>query len=123
MNDKTQVLLSLIRENPDLPIVPMVDYEVVPEDGGRWIGSVGDCYVGEYACYGDRFYDERKEFEEAYYYDNDEELCKMFDYHPQLDKASAEIEKVLDEYLHTVSNKYFKKAIIVNIDLPEDGDT
>lgn len=118
MNDKTQVLLSLIKENPDLPVVPMVNYDVVEDGYGRWMGSVGDCFVGEYACYRDRFYDERKEFEEAYYYDNDEELCKMFNYHPQLDGVSVEVEKTLDEYLHTVSDKYFNKAIIVNIDLP-----
>lgn len=28
--------------------------------------------------------------------------------------------KKIDEYLETVADKYFKKAIIVNIDLPEE---
>ena len=27
-------LFKLIQENPDLPIVPMVDYEIVAEDSG-----------------------------------------------------------------------------------------
>ena len=46
MNDKIQLLLQLIKENPDLTIIPMVYYEVVDGDYNRWMGSIGDCYVG-----------------------------------------------------------------------------
>lgn len=134
MNDKAQVLLNLIQENPDLPIIPMVDYAIVYGDYGRWMGSFGYCYVGEYACYRDRFYDEREAFEEAYYDHNDEELCEMFNYNPYIGQYSFEHgkntkeeyeenqknEEQLTEYLHKVADKYFKKAIIINIDLPEE---
>lgn len=134
MNDKAQVLLNLIQENPDLPIVPMVNYEIVCEDYGRWMGSFGHCYVGEYACYRDRFYDERADFEEAYYDNNDDELCEMFNYNPLINKyyfehgrvtkeeyeANNKNEKMLNEYLHKTADRYFKKAIIVDIDLPEE---
>lgn len=42
-------LLELIKENPDLPIVPMVDTEVVADDTScYWMGSWGRCYVTEY---------------------------------------------------------------------------
>ena len=41
-------LLKLIRENPDLEIVPMVDCEVVAEDFGYWLGHWGSCKVTEY---------------------------------------------------------------------------
>ena len=112
----------------------MVDYAIVCEDYGRWMGSFGYCYVGEYACYRDRFYDEREAFEEAYYDDNDDELCEMFNYNPCIGRYSFEHgkntkeeyeenqknEEQLTEYLHKVADKYFKKAIIVNIDLPEE---
>ncbi len=47
--EKVAELLGLIKKNPDLPIVPMVDSEVVGDDSyGRWMGSWGSSYVGEY---------------------------------------------------------------------------
>ena len=137
MNDKIQTLLNLVKENPDFLIEPMVDYEVVYGDSfGRWMGSFGCCYVGEYACYKQQFYDEREAFEEAYYDYNEEELCEMFNYNPCIGRYSFEHgentkeeyeenkknEELLNEYLHKTADKYFKKAIIVNIDLPEDDD-
>ena len=41
-------IIKLIEENPDLPIVPMVDSEVVAEDCGYWLGKWGRCEVTEY---------------------------------------------------------------------------
>lgn len=41
-------IIKLIEENPDLPIVPMVDSEVVADDGGYWKGKWGRCEVTEY---------------------------------------------------------------------------
>lgn len=104
---KTQELIKLISENPELPILPMVDYEVVCEDGGRWLGSFGSCYVGEYALFNNRYYDERDEFKEDYLDFYCDELCEKFK------------DEVPDEYLNKVADKYFTKAIIVNINLPE----
>lgn len=34
-------LLKLIKEHPDLPVVPMVDCEVVADDFGYWMGKWG----------------------------------------------------------------------------------
>ena len=48
MNKRTEELLQLIKENPDLSIVPMVDSEVVADDGGYWIGEWGYSEVTEY---------------------------------------------------------------------------
>lgn len=48
-------LFKLMQENPDLPIVPMVDSYVVADDGGYWLGSWGGSYVDEY------FYSEQAE--------------------------------------------------------------
>ncbi len=39
MTEKTKELLKLIEENPDLPIVPMVDAEVIGDDSGYWLGN------------------------------------------------------------------------------------
>ena len=42
-------IIKLIDENPDLPIVPMVDSEVVPDDScAYWLGNWGRCKVTEY---------------------------------------------------------------------------
>ncbi len=41
--------LRLVKENPDLPIVPMVDTEVVADDSfGWWLGKWGHSEVTEY---------------------------------------------------------------------------
>ena len=46
---KVHALLKLISENPELPIVPMVDSEIVADDGyNRWLGSWGMAHIGEY---------------------------------------------------------------------------
>lgn len=41
-------IIKLIEENPDLPIVPMVDNEVVADDCGCWLGKWGHCEVTEF---------------------------------------------------------------------------
>ncbi len=42
-------LLKLIKENPELPIVPMVAGEIVADDScGYWMGSWGSAWVDEY---------------------------------------------------------------------------
>lgn len=41
-------IIKLIEENPDLPILPIVDSEVVPYKGGYWLGEWGHCEVTDY---------------------------------------------------------------------------
>ena len=49
MNDTVGTLLDLAAKNPDLPIVPMVDSDVVPDDGHMWwLGRIGDVRIGKY---------------------------------------------------------------------------
>lgn len=46
---KTEELLKLIKENPDLPVVPMVDSEIVVDDSYQyWLGRWGRSEVTEY---------------------------------------------------------------------------
>lgn len=84
----TQKLLQLAAENPDLHIVPMVDYDVVGDGYGFWLGEFGHCEVGEYALYNDRYYEDRDELKDDYYcsnvedfegYTNDDDLEKALD--------------------------------------------
>ena len=128
---KNEAFLELIKKNPTLPIVPMVDYEIVGEDWGRWLGAFGRAYVGEYACYDDRYFEDREDFKERYFDRNDEELCEMFNYEPcmtlpntkgytkeQIEENEAN-EKTLEKHLDKIADEYFTKAIIVNINLPD----
>lgn len=49
MNDKVEQLLKLIKENPDLPVVPMVDGDIVGSDNfGWWLGRWGRSKVTKY---------------------------------------------------------------------------
>ena len=49
--DNTNEFVRLVQENPTLPIIPMVNAEVVCDNGyAWWLGSFGFCEVNEYAC-------------------------------------------------------------------------
>lgn len=106
--EKITELLELIEENPDLPIVPMVDGEIVGDDScARWMGSWGGCHIGEYLMGEDHMH----------YRDNED---------------NGEIEAVLSEEYgydafagmddETAKRAYMEmpwiRAIIVAIDLP-----
>lgn len=131
--ERNNELLRIVAENPDLPIVAMVDSDVVCEDCGRWLASFGRVEVGEYAVYNEEYFDDRESFKENYYDRNDDELCEKFNYHPWINdytvnqgrftaeqlSANKEAEKALEEYLDEIAEKHFKKAIIVNVDLPD----
>lgn len=111
--ERREELFKLMRENPELPIVPMVDSEIIADDGYcRWRGAWGISYIGEYIV-----------GEECIHFRDDED-----DY---------EIDKVVEEMLgaDNCENMDFEtckkiyqaadwiKAIIVNIDLPEQDAT
>jgi hypothetical protein len=73
-------IIKLIEENPDLPVVPMVDSEVVADDSYTyWMGKWGECKVTEYYLGN----------EKVHFRDDDEEdvLCDMsgckYDHDPQ----------------------------------------
>ena len=42
-------LLELVKENPELPIVPMTYYEVCGGDSGYWLGEIESVEIREYA--------------------------------------------------------------------------
>ncbi|MGN0456024.1 MAG: hypothetical protein ACI4F2_04120 [Acutalibacteraceae bacterium] len=133
MNENIKKLIELIKENPDLPVVPVVNEEVVGDDGSYYLGSFGLPYVEEYAVYNDRFFGDREEFKEHYFGYHDDELCEKFNYSPYISEYSVrnghytkeELEEnekheaELDKYLDEIADKHFKKAISVYINAPE----
>lgn len=138
ITENIQKLITLATEHPELPIIAMVDGEIVGDDSyHRWVGYFGSVELGEYVLYDDRFIDDREEFKEEYYDYNDDELCEKFGYEPGINEytlknghctkkryeENKENEKRLKAYLDEVAERAFKAAIIVNIDLPDDIET
>lgn len=98
-------LIKLVKENPDLPVIPMVETEVVAEDTyPRWMASFGDCRVGDFYMSEEKVYTDKNNLVE------DLVENEYFD----LDKPDEEIWRIAERQ----ANKLMTKAIIVNIDLP-----
>ena len=85
----TPEIIKLIQENPELPVVPMVDSEVVCEDCGYWLGHWGRCEVTEY-YYGREY---------VHFKDDDEEdvLNDMVGCKYGHDKDGRDIDELSDE--------------------------
>ena len=129
MNENIKNLLKLIKENPDLPVVPVVNEEVVGDGGPYFLGEWSLPYVEEYAVYDDRFFDDRDEFKDYYFGYNDDELCEKFNYSPLISEYTVRLghytqeeldennknQAEMDKYLDGIAAQYFKKAIFVYI--------
>lgn len=113
-NENIKTLLELIKENPKLPIVPMVDSEICGDGYGRWSGAWGAARVDKYIV-ADIGWDSRIIFEsdgdiletlEGYL--TDDEFEKLPDNETELQKA--------------YDNLPWIKAIIVdiNVDLEQE---
>lgn len=109
-------LFALIRKHPDLPIVAVVDSEVVAEEGyAYWLGSWGSCIVDKYIIhedYGVIFYDQGKP-------DTVDIFEKYFDYAEcGIDEEMPDREALplMKEKIDTLD---WVEAIIVYIQLPD----
>lgn len=98
-------LFELIKQNPDLPIIPMVDQEVIADDShGRWMGSWGSGRIGEYFIVEENMYFRENEEVEAL-------LSEKYGHNAFLQMDDETAKKAYEEIP-------WIKAIIVNIDLP-----
>ena len=103
-------LFKLIKKNPELPIIPMVDSEVC--GGGNynyWMGSWGKAEINEYYI-GD---------EQIYFGDNKEDLVQeLIDNNFDTDwkgKSDEEMDKMAEEI---VNGYKWVKCISIYIDVP-----
>lgn len=104
--ERLEELFRLIRENPELPILPMVDSEIVADDVcARWTGSWGSAEIKEYII-GD---------ERVYFKDDDDPETVLNDCIGGVDYWEQPDDVVEREY----TNLPRVRAIVVNIDLPE----
>ena len=100
-------LIKLIKENPELEIVPMVDSECVPcDDYSYWMAEWGTARVDEYHHDDERIYFKEQDFEELVgdFIDNN------YEYYSHL--GDDEIRDVAER---EVSNLEWIKAIVVYI--------
>lgn len=109
----TEKLLQLIRENPDLPVVPMVNEEVVADDSHSWwLANFGMCSIDSY------YSDDERVWLKA---DDEEDLLDMWadeHYEELKDLSNAEAEKVVNSRgKEWFENLPWVKAIMVYIEL------
>lgn len=102
-------LFRLMAENPDLPVVAMVDSDIVADDNcARWMGSWGSCRIGKYTSGEEHIhFFEENDFDEIEETLTDGELT-----YEEFETMSDEKAKGVYDALPWI------KAIIVNIDTP-----
>lgn len=104
----TDELLELIKQNPDLPVIPFVDPILCCDLDRRWKGSLGKARITEYTAYGEDIYfrDRLEDFKQ--------ELRVQFSWDSGYDDEI--VEEQVQQYL---DNLVWHKAIILDIDMPE----
>lgn len=107
-NTNVEKLLALKAQHPELPIVPLVNSEIVADDGYcRWLGAWGDAYVTEYL-----------RGEERYYQRDDDDIEEVLSDTIGYDAFEAMSDEEAKEAYRALP---WVKVIAVNIDLPEEG--
>lgn len=106
-------LARLISSHPGLPIIAMVEYEVVGDDESRrWAGSIGSCRVTEYVYTEYGSMDGERIWQR---HDAGDLVDRMVE-----DMDGVEYETARQQAWETVDAMPWEKAIILNIDLPEE---
>ena len=102
-------LFKLMQENPDLPVVPMVDSDVVADDWGYWEGSWGKATIDEY------FFSKRAE---RIFFKSEDDVFDVLERHMSYEEVDTlpETEEECRPYYEALP---WKRAIIVYINLPE----
>lgn len=108
-NKYVNELFELIKENPTLPIVPMVEYDVVGEDYGCWMGKWSYSHIDRYLL--------PPNSEQSIIFENDYtigEVLERWFSEEELEKfPESDWKKIYDELP-------WIKAIIVKIDVPDE---
>jgi hypothetical protein len=115
--EKINHLLSLIKDNPDLKIVPMVDNEVCGgNDYSTWCGSWGNARVDETYSSDERIYFRSIDDEDLVDKYADKLFYELFPNRMSLTDVESEIvDKKANEI---VNNLNWEKVIVVSIGLP-----
>ena len=107
MNKTLNNLIELIKENPDLPVIPMTWGEVCQDCERYWMGSLSSCEIDEYVCYDEIVWFKSQGIEELENIIANEEFGVF---------NAEEIEKRVTEKINSLE---WQKAIVVWIELPD----
>lgn len=116
MNNNNINFLELVKQNPELPIVPIVYNEVCSDNCSFGCGAWGHSEVNEYCLFpmrgGTRFCikADLKDIEEFI-------ADELRDFQDSLKLSDKDVEKIAHEKTETLK---WKKAIIVYIMVPEE---
>lgn len=130
---ETKKFVELVAENPELPIVAMVNGDICHEYEMYWVGAFSAASIELVGIINDRWYDDVEDFKEVYYDKYSEKLCEKFNYNPRCCVTSVErgeytqeqfaanclAEAELEGYLDEMIKKYMRKCIVVYIDEPD----
>lgn len=108
---KLSDLFVLIKSNPELPVIPCVDSEIVADSGYNWwLGSWGNAHIDTFLStqeYGMLYKDDIVDVFEKFF---DYEECGITN-----DMPDGEAEKIMHEFVDKLP---WQTAILVSIDLP-----
>ena len=103
-------LVKLIYENPELPIMCMVDSECVQDDGhGWWTAGMGTPDIDEYYVEDERIYLKSNDLEDMV----EKFIDNNYDEEPYKSMTEEELEEFAKE---TVANYEWTKAIMLPIE-------
>lgn len=108
-----QNLLKILSENPDLPILCMVDYEICGDDScRRWAGSIGEVEIKEYISLDP----EETVYGQSIFWKEDiDELIDLM----SEEAPPEEYEAVWQQNAEKIKkDERWIKAIVINIDTP-----
>jgi len=103
-------LINLMIENPTLPVIPMVDYEVCCDDEhSYWAGSIGEIKKDVFYMPDTTIFSDMDRIEEHF-----EEIIEIKN--PNNIFSREEMNKLIKEEIQKVE---IKEAIYIYIELPE----
>ena len=110
---KTEEFIELLKQNPTLPVVPMVEGEVVADDMySYWLGSWGTSEVTEYYVGNEKVHFKSDDIEDV--------LCDMANCKCGCDKDGNDIYDLPDEKWDELYQSIpWTKAIVVYIGTPD----
>ena len=101
-------LFKLMQENPDLPVVPMVNGEIPGDDSGYWLGAWGGARIDEYLLTHNH---------EWMVFKSDNDVFDVLERH-LTDEEFEKLPETEEECRPFYDSLPWTKAIIVYIDLP-----
>ena len=110
--ENVNTLIKLMKENPTLEVMPMVDSEVVASDDySWWLGKFGKAELDECWQSDERIYFRSWDEEELI-----EEAMEDISLNPKLENLSdEELTKMAEERVNKLD---WEKVILVKIDMP-----